>query len=120
MKSAEIPVMIERLQYIGKRIEAVVGKPYVLQDSIEADDFGQDTSPVNQKPLAVVFPGNASEIRQIVCLANELKVRLWPVSTGKNWGYGAACPIGENYIVLVLERLNKIIAVDEKLAYAVI
>jgi 4-cresol dehydrogenase (hydroxylating) len=56
----------------------------------------------------------------VVKLANEFGVPVWPVSKGRNWGYGSATPAVENTVVLHLERMNRILEVNEDLAYALI
>ena len=43
-------------------------------------------------PSAVLSPGSIEEVQAIVRIANETKVPLSPISTGKNNGYGGASP----------------------------
>ncbi len=53
-------------------------------------------------------------------IASECRVPVYPISRGQNWGYGSATPSREGSVVLDLSRMNRIIEIDEKLAYAVI
>ena len=53
-------------------------------------------------------------------IAREHGVSLYPVSQGRNWGYGDACPVGAGQVVLDLSAMNRIVEVDPDLAYAVI
>jgi len=69
---------------------------------------------------AVVYPGTAAEVAQIVKIAAEYKLPIWTYSKGKNWGYGATMGYRDGALILILERLNRIIEVNEELAYAVI
>ena len=48
--------------------------------------------PLSYAPLAAVAPGSAEEVQAIVRIAAELVVPLWPISRGKNFGYGGAAP----------------------------
>ncbi len=71
-------------------------------------------------PSAAIAPANKEEVQAIVRLANEHRVPLWPVSRGKNLGYGTASPAIAGSIVVDMTRMNRIIDVDPKQAYAVI
>ncbi len=81
---------------------------------------GRATIPDPKQPGAVVFPTSVEEVATVVRLANEFRVPVWPVSKGRNWGYGSATPAVENTVLLRLERLNRVLEVNEDLAYAVI
>ncbi len=78
------------------------------------------TLPRSHAPLAVLTPGSVEEIQFVLKIAVKHKIPVYPVSRGKNWGYGNACPAGPGQVVLDLSRMNKIIEVNEELAYAVI
>jgi 4-cresol dehydrogenase (hydroxylating) len=102
------------------RIAEVLGKEYVVLDPAGVERRAKDMMPVVRKPLAYAYPGKTREVQDIVNIARECRVPLWPCSRGKNWGYGAATPAQDGGVVLVLERMNSIIKVDKDLAYAVI
>ncbi len=53
----------------------------------------------------------------LVKLAADHRVALWPVSRGKNWGYGSTSAVRPDNIIVVLDRLQRI-HVDAELAYA--
>ncbi|KAJ3461110.1 hypothetical protein MRS44_011977 [Fusarium solani] len=72
-------------------------------------------------PCAVVRPGNVDEVSKIVKLANRYLVPLWPISRGRNLGYGGAAPRVRGSLVVDLGgRMNKIIEVDGKNACALV
>jgi 4-cresol dehydrogenase (hydroxylating) flavoprotein subunit len=56
-------------------------------------------------------------VQQCLRIANRFKVAVFPVSTGKNWGYGSRVPISDGCVLMELARLNRIVDFDEKLAY---
>jgi 4-cresol dehydrogenase (hydroxylating) len=60
------------------------------------------------------------QVQQIVRIANEHKVPLYPISTGKNLGYGGSAPILTGSVVVDLKRMNRILAVDEGRCTAVV
>ena len=65
-----------------------------------------------------VAPATVEEVQAVVKAANRLAVPLWPMSTGKNLAYGGAAPLVPGTVVLDLKRMNKILEVNEELAYA--
>lgn len=60
------------------------------------------------------------QVQAVVKLANELVLPLWTVSRGRNLGYGGPAPRLRGSAVLDLKRMNRIIEVNEKFAYALV
>jgi len=69
---------------------------------------------------AVLKPTTTADVLEIIKIARQFKVSIYPYSTGKNWGLGTRLPVSESSILLDLSGLNKIIEVNEEEAYAVI
>ena len=72
-----------------------------------------------RNPAAFVYPESRAQVQMLVRLASQFKTRLWVYSTGKNWGYLNTSG-STSSIVVLLNRMDKIIHVDEELAYAII
>jgi len=68
-------------------------------------------------PDAVVLPGSAEEVQQVVKICNKYGVKFKAHSTG--WGPWAAVS-QKGAILLDLRRMNRIIEIDEKNMYAVV
>ena len=66
--------------------------------------------------IAIIRPANTQEVQECVRIANRFTVPLYPISTGRNWGYGSRSPV-RDAVILDLGRLNKIIDLNEDLAY---
>jgi 4-cresol dehydrogenase (hydroxylating) len=98
----------------------VVGAAHVLQDEATRERYARSTAARPRRPLALVRPGTAAEVAQLVKIAASARLAVYPISTGKNWGYGDACAVGAGQVILDLSRMNRIIHVDPELAYAVI
>jgi 4-cresol dehydrogenase (hydroxylating) flavoprotein subunit len=98
----------------------VVGEANLLADANTLAGYSMSTASRSVAPLAVARPGCAREVAALARLANTHGVALYPVSTGRNWGYGDACPVGPGQVLVDLSRMNRIIKVDPELAYAVI
>jgi 4-cresol dehydrogenase (hydroxylating) len=65
-----------------------------------------------------VAPETVQEVQAIVRVANEHKLPLWPVSRGRNLGYGMAAPRLAGSAVVDMTHMNKIIEVDTRFAHA--
>jgi len=70
------------------------------------DHFGFDQSA--HVASAAVAPLTAEEVRDIVRIANRFRIPLWPISRGKNFGYGSAAPVVSGSVVLDMSRMKKI------------
>jgi len=101
-------------------MRSAVGQQYVV---VEGEDFAlrsRDTIPWQRTCSAVVYPGCRDEVCAVVKIAAKIGLRVWTFSKGKNWGYGASMAAYDGAVVLILERMNRILEVNEELAYAVI
>jgi 4-cresol dehydrogenase (hydroxylating) len=103
-----------------ERLRAVVGEAHVLATPDDVERHSLDTSLWATRGVAVVLPGSAGEVAQVVRIAAEYRVPVWTFSKGKNWGNGAQLARESGALILLLERMNRILAVNEELAYAVV
>jgi 4-cresol dehydrogenase (hydroxylating) len=71
-------------------------------------------------PSLILYPLHTDEVQKIMVCANQFKLQVQPISTGKNWGYSDACGLYEGMVILDLSKMNKIIDVNTELGYAVI
>lgn len=110
----------ETMEAALARLRTVVGDQHVLTSSDDIEANCRDISLWRRTCSAVVYPGTAAEVADVMRVAAELELPVWPFSKGKNWGYGARMALEDGAIVLMLERLDRIIEVNEELAYAVI
>ncbi|KAF2185912.1 vanillyl alcohol oxidase [Zopfia rhizophila CBS 207.26] len=62
---------------------------------------------------ALVYPGSTEEVVKIVRWANKFKVPIFPISMGRNLGYGGAAPRVRGSVTIDLgRRMNKILNID--------
>lgn len=113
MASPIAPAVVEELRI-------ALGPEHVCTGPEELDRYSRCTIPWQSRCAAVVFPGSAAEVAAVVRVAAGHGVPLWPSSKGRNWGYGATLAIEDGAIVMILGRMNRILEVNEELAYAVI
>ncbi len=62
---------------------------------------------------AAVAPANVEEVQAVVRAANQRGIPVYPISTGRNLGYGGAAPVLSGSVVIDLKRMNRIIDVNE-------
>lgn len=101
-------------------LEAVVGKEWVVTDAGILDQYKTDEEYDPKRfrvPDAAVKPANAEEIAEIVKLCNKYNIPLTVRAGGTSLADGAIAVCGG--LVLLMERLNKIIEIDTEGMYIV-
>ena len=96
---------------------SVVGDECVVTNHSKLGEYETATFLTRNKIPAIVLPKSTLEVQECVRVANEYKVLIYPISTGKNYGYGSRVPTADNCVVLELSRMNKIVDFNEELAY---
>ena len=71
-------------------------------------------------PAGVVSPASVEEVQRVLEVCNRFGVPVWPVSTGRNFGYGSAAPATRGQVILDLKRMNRILDVDPVLCTALV
>jgi 4-cresol dehydrogenase (hydroxylating) len=97
----------------------VVGSANLISDDGSLRSARTATFATTANVTAIVRPGNRTEVQDCMRIANRFGVPVYPISSGKNWGYGSRAPI-EDGVLLDLGRMNRILAFDEELAYVTI
>lgn len=64
---------------------------------------------------ALLRPKSKEQVQELVRIARRHKVPIYPFSTGHNWGYGTACPVSEDSVLVDLSDMNHIQEFDEEL-----
>jgi len=105
--------------------EATVGKDWVFTSQEDTDLYRDAYSPFWGEPeekfvSAAVAPASTEEVQAVMRIANKYKIPIYPISTGKNLGYGGSAPVLSGSVVLDLKRMNRILEVDEKNAFALV
>src|SRR6478609_6279573 len=91
----------------------ICGEGFVFTDDETREAYSHDeTEDLSFLPAVVLKPSNAEEISAIVKLANLHKIPVTPRGAGTGLS-GGALPV-KSGIVISMERLNKIISIDER------
>ena len=101
--------------FVSSLCEAV-GSKYVLDNAL--DPYAADALGIGSPPDLVVIPGSTEEISAVARLCDEHRVPL--VVRGAGTGYtGGAVPT-RGGVVLSMERLNRILEIDQSNLLAVV
>ena len=101
-------------------LEGIVGPEYISDREyiLAAMRHAMPSSPVKPpSPAAVLLPGSAEEIQQIVKVCNRHGLKFIPTVSSL---IGFAYPTGPNTIILQLKRMNRITEINRADRYAVI
>ena len=104
---------------------SVVGREWVFTSDEDLDLYRDAYSPFwgeaqERIASAAVAPDSVEQVQAVVRIANALKIPLYPISTGKNLTYGGSAPVLSGSVVLDLKRMNRILEVSEKNAFALV
>jgi (+)-pinoresinol hydroxylase len=69
---------------------------------------------------AAIAPDSAEQVEELVKIANQYRIPIYPISTGKNLGYGGAAPALAGSVVFDLKRMNRVVEIDERNGYVVV
>jgi 4-cresol dehydrogenase (hydroxylating) len=106
-------------------MQKAVGAEFARDDwetvSLYYDSFPVTPGDEDFAPSGVVYPSTTEEVQAIVRIANEYLIPLHSFSTGRNLGYGGSAPRTAGTVLLDLgKRMNKILEINEKYAYALL
>ncbi len=93
----------------------VVGEEFVLLDRAELDLASSATYPTDGQVTSIVKPANTKEVSACLMVAQKTRVPVYPISTGKNWGYGSRVPPVGSAAILDLGRMNNILDYDDEM-----
>jgi 4-cresol dehydrogenase (hydroxylating) flavoprotein subunit len=104
-------------------LASLVGEEWVRTDRAAVDEFkdpfwipGDETFAAS----AVVQPGSVPQVQEVMRIANRWGVPVSPHSQGRNLGHGGASPSRRGAIQLGFQRLDRVLEINEELAYAVV
>ena len=103
----------------------VVGEDWVWTTPQDLDTYRDSYSPLygeaaERVASAVVAPDNVEQVQQILRIANQARIPVYTISTGKNLTYGGSAPAYSGSVILDLKRMNRILEVSERNAFALV
>src|ERR1051325_9281174 len=83
---------------------SAVGEENVITDSGELRAAERGTFSVGHRIPAIVRPGSRAEVQECLRIANRRRCPVYPISGGRNWGYGSRVPAADGCVLLDLRR----------------
>lgn len=102
-------------QPLQTALAEVVGSEHVHFDPAGIASYTANTLPGAIVPLGAVRPGSVEQVQQVMRIAADHDAPVYPISRGRNWGYGSANPVRPGCLVLDCSRMNRILEFDADL-----
>ncbi len=99
---------------------AAVGEENVIVAASALRAAETATFATSHRIPAIVRPGTRDEVAQCLRIANKWRAPVYPISSGKNWGYGSRAPASDGCVLLDLGRMNRIVDFSEALGYVTV
>jgi 4-cresol dehydrogenase (hydroxylating) len=100
--------------------KALLGAEHVVTDPAALDAASTATFPTSARVVGIARPASREEVQACLRIANRQGAPVYPISRGRNWGLGSRVPPRDGCVLLDLGRMNRILEVSEKLAYATV
>jgi len=102
---------------VARELEAIVGREHVLTSPQALLVYGYDATYRTGQPAAVVLPGTAAQVAQVMALLHHFRVPVTPrgAATGLSGG-----SVPDDSVALSLTRMRRIIEIDERNMLAVV
>ncbi|MPT47753.1 MAG: FAD-binding oxidoreductase [Sphingobium sp.] len=106
-------------------LRAAIGADWVFSSDDDLGPYRDSFSPIwdteeERRAGAAVAPADVEQVQAIVRIANRYLIPLFPISTGKNFGYGGPSPNVSGSIVVDLKRMNRVLEIDDKRHFALV
>ena len=104
--------------HILAQLEAAIGAEHVRTDEQSRTIYGTDALKRGHPADVVVFPGNTAEVAAVVRLCAEHRIPMVPRGGGTGYTGGSVPTRGG--VVISLERMNRILEIDEANLIAIV
>jgi 4-cresol dehydrogenase (hydroxylating) flavoprotein subunit len=114
------PMIPTNLQAALDEWRICLGSENVITDRFSRAAVETTTFSIDHAVPAILRPADRSQVQECLRIASRYRVAVYPVSSGKNWGYGSGVPSRSDTVILNLGRMDRIVDFDEKLAYVTV
>ena len=98
----------------------VLKNEFIITEQPDLISAQTATFGTKQKITTILRPSSCQEVQECLKIAHQFDIPLYPISCGKNWGYGSRVPVADGCALLDLSRLNRIVDFNEELAYVTV
>ena len=100
--------------------QEVLGEEFVVCGGMPVERAETATFPTHQKIPLILRPQSREQVCEVVRIANRHGVPIYPVSGGRNWGYGSRVPVVSGCALVDLSGLKRIVDFNERLGYVTV
>ena len=100
----------QKMDQARRAFEAALGADKVFFDDLDRQTY-RDKFWVDEGahiPSGAIAPTSVEEVQAAVRVANQFRVPIFPISRGKNLGYGGSAPVLEGSVVMDLSGMKAI------------
>ena len=104
-----------KLTQLMRAFEAALGASKVFFEGLDRTGY-RDKFAVQEGthlPAGAVGPTTVEEVQAVLRIANQFRAPVWPISRGKNLGYGGTAPVLSGTVVMDLSGMKKIVFDEE-------
>lgn len=95
----------------------LLGAAHVITSQDDLSRAGTATFETKQRVIAILEPSTREEVQECVRIANRTGIPVYPISSGRNWGYGSRVPAADGCALIDLRRMTRILDFSEELGY---
>ncbi|HEY4361364.1 MAG TPA: FAD-binding oxidoreductase [Bryobacteraceae bacterium] len=96
---------------------AILGSDHLITEASRLQAASTATFAIDRHVPAILRPADREQVQRLLCIASRFRIPVYPVSSGKNWGYGSGVPASDGCVLLDLSRMNRIVDFHEELGY---
>ncbi len=100
--------------------QAALDPGAIVTKSAELGSYQSATFATSRRVPAVLKPRTVQQVQECLRIATRYRVPLYPISSGKNWGYGSRVPTADNCVVMDLGAMRAIVDFNETLGYVIV
>lgn len=118
-------ISAETFEAATRQFAEAVGEEWVFtsdEDLVPYRDYWSPVPDADDEFLAsaAVAPASVEQVQAIVRSANQHRIPLFPISTGKNFAYGGPAPSMRGCVVVDLKRMDRVLEVDAERNFALV
>lgn len=99
---------------------SALGPAHVLTEAATLNRAAKATFDTTARIPVILRPADTGQVMAVLRIAGRYGLPIYPISSGKNWGYGSRVPTADDCALLDLSRMNRIVDFSEELAYVTV
>lgn len=93
----------------------LLGSAQVLTSDQAQQTYGMDCGGLARRIGAALRITDSAQLPEVMRIASRHKAPVYPISTGRNWGYGTSLPVVDGCTIIDLSALQRILHFDTEL-----